>query len=77
MHRSYFKQQNITFKLQHHSEEKESEASRKKMLEIVKKHSALFSGLQVLMMGPEWTAGSPENRTKHLSATPTLNMEHE
>ena len=47
------------------------------MLEVVKKHSALFSGLRVLMMGPEWTAGSPENRTKHLSATPTLNMEHE
>lgn len=57
--------------------EKESQASCKKMLEIVKKHFALFSGLQVLMMGPKWTAGSPENRTKHLSATPTLIMEHE
>lgn len=58
-------------------EEKESEASCKKMLEIVKKPFALFSGLQVLMMDPKWTAGNPEDRTKHLSASPILNMEHE
>lgn len=52
----------------------ESEVSCREMLEIVRKHVTLFSGLQ---MSRKWTAASPENRAKHLLTIPTLNVNME